>query len=93
MNEKKDLTVPLGSDSDSNLGAGDTSELEELDGFSSELGEKDSVKSFNEEEFYKEKTSFLSQLLFCWTSPLFNLSKLKNINIQSLKNTKKSPKN
>ena len=93
MNEKKDLTVPLGSDSDSNLGAGDTSELEELDGFSSELGEKDSVKSFNEEEFYKEKTSFLSQLLFCWTSPLFHLSKLKNINIQSLKNTKKSPYN
>ena len=93
MNEKKDLTVPLESDSESNLGAGDTSELDELDGFSSELGEKDSVKSFNEEEFYKEKTSFLSKLFFWWTSPIFALSKSKNININTLKKTKKDPYN
>ena len=90
MKEKlKDLTQPLSSETDSNLAGSETSELEDIDRVSSELGEKDSVKSFNEEDFYKEKTSFISQLLFCWTSPLFQLSKLKNINIQSLKKNKK----
>ena len=94
MKEKiNELNQPLASDSDSNLGGGETSELEDIDVMSSELGERDSTKSFNEEEFYKEKTSFLSQLFFCWTSPLFQLSKLKNINIQSLKRTKKTPYN
>ena len=94
MKEKlKDLTQPLSSETDSNLAGSETSELEDIDHVSSELGEKDSIKSFNEEEFYKEKTSFISQLLFCWTSPLFQLSKLKNINIQSLKKTKKNPYN
>ncbi len=91
--KKKELKQPLASDSVSNLDGDDTSELEYLDVISSELGEKDSTQNFNEEEFYKEKTSFLSQLFFCWTSPLFHLSKLKNINIQSLKKTKKSPFN
>ena len=93
MNEKnKSLSIPLNSESNSNV-SGESSELDDLDNFSSELGENDSIKSFNEEEFYKEKTSFLSQLFFCWTTPLFQLSKLKNINIQSLKHTKKNPYN
>ena len=90
---KQNLSLPLTSDLESIPGPEESSELEDIDIFSSELGENDSTKSFNEEEFYKEKTSFLSQLLFCWTSPLFQLSKLKNINIQSLKSTKKNPYN
>ena len=89
--KKKSLSIPL-SETDSNL-EGESSELEELQNYSSELGENDSIKSFNEEEFYKEKTSFLSKLFFCWTSPLFQLSKSKNINIQTLKHTKKDPYN
>ena len=75
----KELNQPLTSDSESNIEGGGSSELEDMDVISSELGEKGSNKTFNEEEFYKEKTSFLSQLFFCWTSPLFHLSKMKNL--------------
>jgi hypothetical protein len=89
----KEKLISLNSDSDSNLNSEETSELENLDVFSSELGENDSLKSFNEEEFYKEKTSFLSKLFFWWTSPIFALSKSKNININTLKKTKKDPYN
>ena len=89
----KELNQPLTSDSESNIEGGGSSELEDMDVISSELGEKGSNKTFNEEEFYKEKTSFLSQLFFCWTSPLFHLSKMKNISIHTLKRTKKSPFN
>ena len=68
MKEKKNsLSIPLNSESSSNFG--ESSELEDLENFSSELGLNDSVISFNEAEFYKEKTSFLSQLFFCWTFP------------------------
>ena len=88
---KKELKVPFNSDSESNIGAEESSEI--VDNFSSEIGENDSINSFNEEEFFKDKTSFLSQLLFCWTIPLFQLSRAKNINIQSLKRTKKNPFN
>ena len=89
----KERLVSLKSDSDSNINSEETSELEDLDKFSSELGENDSLKSFNEEDFYKQKTSFLSQLFFWWTRPIYDLSKTKNINIQTLKHTKKDPYN
>ena len=89
----KEQLIISNSDSDSNLNSGETSELENLDVFSSELGENDSLKSFNEELFYKQKTSFLSQLFFWWTSPIYDLSKSKDININSLKRTKKDPYN
>ena len=89
LRNMKEKLISLNSDSDSNLNSEETSELENLDVFSSELGENDSLKSFNEEEFYKEKTSFLSKLFFWWTSPIFALSKSKNININTLKKTKK----
>ena len=36
---------------------------------------------------------FLSQIFFWWTSPIFELSKTKNININTLKRTKKDPYN
>ena len=89
----KEKLITLNSESDSNINSGETSELEDLDLFSSELGEKDSLKSLNEEDFYKQKTSFLSKLFFWWTSPIFALSKSNNINIQTLKRTKKDPYN
>ena len=94
MKEKeKELSEPFRSDSDSNLNSGETSELEDLDHISSELGENDSLKSFNEADFYKQKTSFLSQIFYYWTKPIFELSKSKNININTLKRTKKDPYN
>ena len=94
MKEKeKELSEPFRSDSDSNLNSGETSELEDLDHISSELGENDSLKSFNEADFYKQKTSFLSQIFYYWTKPIFELSKSKNININILKRTKKDPYN
>ena len=89
----KEKLLSLHSESDSSLHSGETSELENLDKFSEELGENDSLKSFNEEDFYKQKTSFLSQIFFWWTSPIFELSKTKNININTLKKTKKDPYN
>ena len=89
----KEKLLSLHSESDSSLHSGETSELENLDKFSEELGENDSLKSFNEEDFYKQKTSFLSQIFFWWTSPIFEVSKTKNININTLKKTKKDPYN
>ena len=89
----KEKLMTLNSESESSLNSNETSELEDLDYFSSELGENDSLKSFNEEDFYKQKTSFLSQLFFFFMKPIFALSKSKSINIQSLKRTKKDPFN
>ena len=89
----KEKLISLNSNTDSNLNSEETSELEDLDHYSSELGENDSLKSFDEKDFFKDKTSFLSQLFFWWTKPLFQLSKTKSINIQSLKHTKKEPFN
>ena len=51
----KEKLLSLHSESDSSLHSGETSELENLDNFSAELGENDSLKSFNEEDFYKQK--------------------------------------
>ena len=89
----KEKLISLNSLSESNLSGGETSELEDLDHFSSELGENDSLKKFNEAAFFQQETSFLSQLFFWWTKPIFNLSKSKNINIETLKSTKQEPYN
>ena len=89
----KEKLISLNSLSESNLSGGETSELEDLDHFSSELGENDSLKKFNEAAFFQQETSFLSLLFFWWTKPIFNLSKSKNINIETLKSTKQEPYN
>ena len=85
----KEKLIILNSESDSDLNS--KSEEEELT-FTT-MGENESMKSINEEDFYKQKTSFLSKLFFWWTSPIFALSKSKNINIQTLKSTKNEPYN
>ena len=48
----KEKLISLNSNTDSNLNSEETSELEDLDHYSSELGENDSLKSFDEKDFF-----------------------------------------